>query len=101
MYSRKCVALCVCDRGGGVTTWEASSGRQLLYWKDAHYSDTQCVDVVDDAIVSGSKDNTVKVNMICSKCEQFLQSVAEHHKKWKLDLCIKGKWYGGPGKHDM
>ena len=45
-----------------MSTWEASSGVQLLNCKDAHCSDTQCVDVVDDVIVSGSKDKTVKVN---------------------------------------
>ena len=47
-----------------MSTWEASSGRQLLYYKDVHCSDTQCVDVVSDVIVSGSKDNTVKVSTI-------------------------------------
>lgn len=48
-------------RGGGVTTWEASSGIQLLHYDKVHLSDTQCVAVIDDVIVSGSKDRTVKV----------------------------------------
>ncbi|KAL8560908.1 hypothetical protein ACOMHN_035848 [Nucella lapillus] len=48
-------------RDGGVSTWEAASGVQLLHHRDAHSSDTQCVQVVGSAIVSASKDKTVKV----------------------------------------
>lgn len=48
-------------RSGGVSTWEAASGAQLLYHRNAHRSDTQCVEVVGNVIVSGSKDKTVKV----------------------------------------
>lgn len=74
-----------------MSTWEAASGKQLLYCKDAHYSDTQCVDVVDDVIVSGSKDNTVKVNTICIKYRKFFWcaflffSAIEHQtKNWNI-----------------
>lgn len=53
-----CVSGC---RQGNVSAWEISSGMQLLHYKKIHSSDTQCVDVVDDVIISGSKDTTAKV----------------------------------------
>ena len=42
-------------------TWEASSGSALLHYRNVHTSDIHCVDIVNDVIVTGSRDKSVKV----------------------------------------
>ncbi|KAK7110224.1 F-box/WD repeat-containing protein 4-like [Littorina saxatilis] len=74
-------------RGGGVSTWEASSGVQLMHCYNAHSSETQCVDVADDVIVSGSKDNTMKVlSMFPEDKQRVRQSFNIGDRIWSLSV---------------
>ncbi|KAK7508522.1 hypothetical protein BaRGS_00000088 [Batillaria attramentaria] len=79
-----CVSGC---RKGNLSAWETSSGMQLLHYSKIHNSDTQCVDVVDDMIVSGSKDKTAKVvSMLHDDEERIRKCFNIGDRVWSLSV---------------
>lgn len=78
-----CVSGC---REGSISIWETSSRVQLLHHKKIHNSDTQCVDFVDDIVVSGSKDKTVKVVSMFDEGECIRKCFSTGDRVWSLSI---------------
>ncbi|XP_076461114.1 F-box/WD repeat-containing protein 4-like [Babylonia areolata] len=79
------------SRGGDVSTWEASSGVHLMLYKNVHDSDTQCLDVVDNVIVSGSKDKTVRVLSLCPEDDEKIKKIFNiGDRMWSLSASPNG-----------
>ncbi|PVD39432.1 hypothetical protein C0Q70_02062 [Pomacea canaliculata] len=73
-------------RGGGVCAWEATSCVLLLRHSYLHRSDTQCVDMVDDLLISGSKDKTVKFTPMFRKDLTVVKSFKIGDRVWSLSV---------------
>ncbi|XP_041369377.1 F-box/WD repeat-containing protein 4-like [Gigantopelta aegis] len=79
-------------RDGSIGGWSTSTGSMLFHFLKVHTGDTQCVDLLGDLLISGSRDCHVKITSLScnnsfSKPRKTLQI---HDRVWSLGVSPDG-----------
>ncbi|CAH1784610.1 unnamed protein product [Owenia fusiformis] len=73
-------------RDGSVACWDRSTGSSLFSNREQHQSDVNGIDIVDNVIVSGSRDSTVKISRLDNAGDNWQTSINLGERVWSLAI---------------
>merc|ERR550519_1636245 len=65
----------------------------MMSLPNAHYASVDAIHVMDELVVSGSRDRAINVSnieQVRSGCQSPIQKMADAHKGWVWSLCNSG-----------